>query len=263
LHEAIRWSVFAGGKRIRPAMVFATGRVFGADQSRLVKTAAAVEMIHTYSLIHDDLPSMDDDDMRRGRAACHRQFGEATAILAGDALQALAFQTIAADESLSAEVRVRIVSLLAVNSGTPRGMVSGQQRDLDAEGKMLDPAQIAEIHSQKTGALISAAILAGGIIGGAEEWELVSLNDYAAQLGLLFQITDDLLDATAPTAVLGKTAGKDAASGKATLINNGGIETATRAAREVHENACRAIAAISRNTSPLRALATFVLERRS
>ncbi|MEO7538470.1 MAG: polyprenyl synthetase family protein, partial [Pyrinomonadaceae bacterium] len=135
LHQAIRWSLFGSGKRIRPAIVFATGKTFGARSDQLVRTAAAIEMIHTYSLIHDDLPSMDDDDLRRGRATCHKQFGEATAILAGDVLQTLAFKAIADDESLSVDVRLRLISVIASASGTPLGMVAGQQLDLDAEGK--------------------------------------------------------------------------------------------------------------------------------
>src|SRR5260221_10278126 len=134
LHEAIRWSLFAGGKRIRPAILFAAGRTFGAATESLLRTAAAVEMIHTYSLIHDDLPAMDDDDLRRGKATCHKQFGEATAVLAGDVLQTLAFKAVADDETLTSETRVRLISMLANASGTPSGMVSGQQLDLDAEG---------------------------------------------------------------------------------------------------------------------------------
>src|SRR5436190_2868409 len=146
LHEAIRWSLFAGGKLIRPAILTAVGRTFGAVDEQLMRTAAAVEMIHTYSLIHDDLPSMDDDDMRRGKATCHKQFGEATAILAGDCLQTLAFKTVADDESLSSEIRIKLISLIAEAAGTPTGMVAGQQLDLDAEGQTLGVEEIEQIH---------------------------------------------------------------------------------------------------------------------
>jgi len=215
LHEAIRWSVFAGGKRIRPAILVAVGQTFGAASEDLIRCAAAVEMIHTYSLIHDDLPAMDDDDLRRGRATCHKQFGEATAILAGDVLQTLAFKAIADDDSLTADIRIKVISTLAEASGTPTGMVAGQQLDLDAEGKLLSIDEIERIHEQKTGALISAAAIAGALIGGAADIELTAIKTYAAKVGLLFQITDDLLDVPQATAALGKTAGKDVASQKA------------------------------------------------
>src|SRR5438874_1676653 len=205
LHEAVRWSLFAGGKRIRPSLVIATGRTFGAMDEKLLTAAAAIELIHTYSLVHDDLPAMDDDDLRRGKATCHKQFGEATAILVGDALQALAYKAIANDERLSAEVRVTIISLLAKATGTPAGMVSGQQLDLDAEGQTLSIVEIEQIHSQKTGAVFTAAAKAGAIIGGAGDHEIVAIGNYASRLGLLFQITDDLLDATQETETLGKT----------------------------------------------------------
>src|SRR6266404_3199174 len=224
LHEAIRWSLFAGGKRIRPAILFAAGRTFGAETAQLSRSAAAIEMIHTYSLIHDDLPAMDDDDLRRGKATCHKQFGEATAILAGDALQALAYKTIANDELLSAEVRVTIISILAKATGTPAGMVSGQQLDLDAEGQSLSIAEIEQIHSQKTGAVFTTAAKAGAIIGGAGDHEIVAIGNYASRLGLLFQVTDDLLDATQETETLGKTAGKDAMVEKATFPGHVGID---------------------------------------
>ena len=261
LHEAIRWSIFAGGKRIRPAILTAAGRTFGADDAQLSRTAAAVEMIHTYSLIHDDLPAMDDDDLRRGKATCHKQFGEATAILAGDVLQTLAFKAIADDETLSAETRVRLISILADASGTPSGMVSGQQLDLEAEGKMMSIEAIEQIHRQKTGALISAAAMAGATIGDASDDELTAIKNYGERLGLLFQVTDDLLDVTQKTGTLGKTAGKDEASAKATYPGHYGVEKTRATAAAICDEACDALRSINRDTSFLRELADLVVTR--
>lgn len=261
LHEAIRWSLFPGGKRIRPVIVYAAGEVFGATRENLTNTAAAIEMIHTFSLIHDDLPAMDDDDLRRGRAACHTQFGEATAILAGDVLQTLAFKAIADDLSLSAEMRVLLITLLADTSGTPKGMVAGQQLDLDAEGRTVTLDEIETIHARKTGALISAAATSGAMIGGATIEQLDSIARYAYMLGLLFQITDDILDVTQETAVLGKTAGKDAAANKATYPALLGLDGARDAALKVYREACDALADIDGRIRLLEAIAGRVLSR--
>src|SRR5690349_3252295 len=186
IHQAIRWSVFAGGKRFRPALLLAVGQAFGAPMKMLIKTAAAFEMVHTYSLIHDDLPAMDDDDLRRGRPTCHVRFDEATAILAGDALQTLAFQTIAHDVELSAETRIALISELARAAGTPDGMVAGQALDMEAETRQVNGAELEEIHRLKTGALIAGAARCGAIIGAADEHELAAITRYAAHLGLLF-----------------------------------------------------------------------------
>ena len=261
LHQAIRWSLFAGGKRFRPALLLAAGKTFGADEKKLVRTAAAVEMIHAYSLVHDDLPAMDDDDLRRGRATCHKKFDEATAILAGDALQTLAFQTIAEDETLSFEIRVCLVSELARASGTPLGMVAGQQLDLDGEGKTFSIEDLEAIHERKTGALIAAAARAGALIGAAGENELKAISQYASKLGLLFQITDDLLDVTQTTAVLGKTAGKDAAAAKATYPGFYGVEETAILARDVCAAAIASLDEIKADTLLLESLADFILKR--
>ena len=261
LHEAMRWSVFAGGKRIRPALLLAVGGTFGDVRSQLLKTAAAVEMIHTYSLIHDDLPAMDDDELRRGKATCHRQFGEATAILAGDVLQTLAFNAVANDESLNAETRIKLISLLADASGTPNGMVAGQQLDLDAEGNESSIDLIEKIHRQKTGALISAAATAGAIIGQASDAELAAVAKFAAKLGLLFQITDDLLDVTQATATLGKTAGKDAVAEKATYPGFYGVEKTLTMADTIRDEACGSLSGINRDTSLLSSMADFIVSR--
>src|SRR5215213_2786025 len=241
IHQAIRWSVFAGGKRFRPALLLATGQAFGAAIDSLIKTACAFEMVHTYSLIHDDLPAMDDDDLRRGRPTCHVRFDEATAILAGDALQTLAFQTIAQDEELSSETRIALISELARAAGTPDGMVAGQALDMEAETRQVNSAQLEEIHRLKTGALIVAAARSGAIIGGASESELAAVTSYGAHLGLLFQITDDFLDVTATAEDLGKTPGKDARSNKATYPALHGMEATRSAAVDAHRNACHAL----------------------
>ena len=261
LHSAIRWSVFAGGKRFRPALVLAAGATFGATSEQLLRTACAFEMIHTYSLIHDDLPSMDDDDLRRGRPTCHIKFGEATAILAGDALQALAFETIAEDKSLSAEFRIRIIAELSRAAGTPSGMVSGQARDLDGESRTVDAASLDQIHLQKTGALISAAARCGAIIGGANEAELRAVSEYGANLGLLFQITDDLLDVTASASAMGKTPGKDARASKATYPAVHGIEATRRQIDSVRQLASHAATSINRPAELLISIVDLIAER--
>ncbi len=263
LHRAIRWSLFAGGKRFRPALVLAVGEEFGAKKENLLSAAAAIEMIHTYSLVHDDLPAMDDDDLRRGRATCHRKFDEATAILAGDVLQTLAFQAVSEDENISAEIRLRLVSELARAAGTPTGMVAGQQLDSEAEGKKISIEDLEKIHHSKTGAVICGAARAGAIISEASEKELEAVSNYASNLGLLFQITDDLLDVTQTTAVLGKTAGKDSVAAKATYPGFYGVEESSKLARRVCAEACAALQEINKNTDLLKELAYFVLNRKS
>src|SRR3954469_8857230 len=263
VHAAIRWSLFAPAKRFRPLLVFAAGESFGATPERLLRTACAFELIHTYSLIHDDLPAMDDDDLRRGRPTCHVKFGEATAILAGDALQALAFQTIAEDETLDAPLRVSLVALLARASGTPDGMVAGQAHDLSAEARAdVSGEELELIHRRKTGALIAASARAGALVAGASESEAEALTRYALDLGLLFQITDDLLDVTASAEDLGKTPGKDALSQKATYPALSGLEAEPARERAVHEHACSALDTLDRPAPMLRGIARLVLERR-
>jgi geranylgeranyl diphosphate synthase, type II len=263
VHSAIRWSVFAGGKRFRPALLLATGRTFGAKADDLMRAACALEMIHTYSLIHDDLPSMDNDELRRGRPTCHIKFGEATAILAGDALQSLAFQTIAEDERLSPDLRVQLVAEIARAAGTPEGMVAGQAHDLDAESRDVSNAELERIHHHKTGALIRAAARCGGMIAGVDESELKAIADYGTNLGLLFQITDDLLDVVATAEDLGKTPGKDARSRKATYPALYGIEATQAQLEVVHGAACDALERIERPTLLLRSIADFIRERQA
>jgi geranylgeranyl pyrophosphate synthase len=264
VHAAIRWSLFAPAKRFRPLLVFAAGESFGATPERLLRTACAFELIHTYSLVHDDLPAMDDDELRRGRPTCHVKFGEATAILAGDALQALAFQSVAEDEALDASLRVSLVALLARASGTPAGMVAGQAHDLSAEARAdVTVEELERIHRRKTGALIAASARAGAMVAGANERDAEAVTRYAIDLGLLFQITDDLLDVTASAAELGKTPGKDARSQKATYPALYGLEAARALARQVHARACAALDDLQTPTPMLRGLARLVLERRA
>ena len=261
LHAAIRWSVFAGGKRFRPALLLAVGETFGAASESLIATACALEMIHTYSLVHDDLPSMDNDDLRRGRPTCHVRFGEATAILAGDALLTMAFKTIAEDDKLPAAKRVRLISEIARAAGTPEGMVAGQAYDLEAEARPVAADELETIHRLKTGALIAAAARCGAIIAEASPAELAAVTDYAGQLGLLFQITDDLLDVTATAEAIGKTPGKDARSRKATYPALHGIEATRNYLASTHAAACDPLDRVERPTDLLRAIAGFILER--
>lgn len=263
VHAAIRWSVFAGGKRFRPALLLATGQTLGASTDDLLRTACALEMIHTYSLIHDDLPSMDNDDLRRGRPTCHIKFGEATAILAGDALQALAFQTLAEDERLAPAVRVRLIAEVARAAGTPQGMVAGQALDLDAESRDVTREELDRIHHRKTGALIRAAARCGAIIAGVSENDLEAITEYAGHLGLLFQITDDLLDVTATAEDLGKTPGKDARSRKATYPAIFGIEATQEQSKFIHHATCKALDRTDRPTDLLRSVADFILGRQA
>ena len=261
IHHAIRWSVFAGGKRFRPALLLGVGQAFSAPVEALIRTACAFEMVHTYSLIHDDLPAMDDDDLRRGRPTCHVRFDEATAILAGDALQTLAFQTIAEDVALDAETRIALISELARAAATPDGMVAGQALDMEAETRQVSQAQLEEIHRLKTGALIKAAARCGAIIGRANDDELAAITSYGSHLGLLFQITDDFLDVTATAEDLGKTPGKDARSNKATYPALHGMEETRLAAIDAHRDACETLDQIDRPTEVLKHIADFILHR--
>ena len=261
IHHAIRWSVFAGGKRFRPALLLAVGQAFSAPVEALIRTACAFEMVHTYSLIHDDLPAMDDDDLRRGRPTCHVRFDEATAILAGDALQTLAFQTIAEDVGLDAETRIALIAELASAAATPDGMVAGQALDMEAETRQVSRAQLEEIHRLKTGALIKAAARCGAIIGRASDSELAAVTSYGSHLGLLFQITDDFLDVTATAEDLGKTPGKDARSNKATYPALHGMEETRDAAVRAHRDACHALDQLDRPTDVLQKIADFILHR--
>jgi farnesyl diphosphate synthase len=255
LHEAMRYAALGGGKRVRPLLCHAAGEIFGADAARLDAPACAVEMIHVYSLVHDDLPCMDDDVLRRGKPTCHVEFDEATALLVGDALQALAFQVLA-DHGGSAAM----MALLAHAAGS-RGMAGGQAIDLAAVGKALTLEELEFMHIHKTGALIRAAVLLGAQTGGADADAQRQLGQFAARAGLLFQVVDDILDAEASTATLGKTAGKDAAQNKPTYVSLLGIARAKDKAAELRTDAKAALAGFGARAGRLAALTDYIAER--
>ena len=260
LRDAMRWSLFGGGKHFRPALLFAVGRTFGAADERLVRTAASIEMLHTYSLIHDDLPSMDDDDLRRGRETCHKKFGEATAILAGDALQALSFQAIAEDTRLPIQTRLNLVTGL---SRAAAKMVVGQQADLEAEGKSLSLSEVEAIHANKTGALIEFSAAAGGMIAEVSDSKQKDIEELGKTVGLLFQITDDLLDVTQSTEQLGKTAGKDVASRKATYPSLLGIENTSKTILDLQASARESADRLAGDTGILNSIVDYLADRSS
>lgn len=263
IHSAMRHSVFAGGKRLRPILCFEAGRVFGDGSEDLLRRAAALELIHTYSLIHDDLPALDNDDLRRGKPSCHKAFGEATAILAGDALLTLAFEVLASDGSPPAEIRLQVIRELAHAIGTRAGMVGGQVVDLEASDREVDEARLEYIHSSKTGALIRMSTRAGALYAGAGLQDSERLSLYGSKVGLAFQIADDLLDEASSTEALGKTAGKDARQHKATYPALFGIEESRRTARRLAEEASAAIRPFGDAGARLREIAFYLIERTS
>lgn len=263
IHEAMRYSIFAGGKRLRPTLVIATGEVFDANEQALLSAACALEMIHTYSLIHDDLPAMDNDDLRRGRPTNHKVYGDAIAILAGDALLTQAFITLAQLEGVSAETKVRVITEVAQAAGTVNALIGGQVLDIQNEGRAVTAAELDAIHRAKTGALIRCCVRVGAIIGGASESDLHLLTEYAEKSGLAFQVADDVLDATATSEELGKTAGKDEASQKATYVALYGIDAARQRAEQLCQEAIAAVQNIGRDTTQLEAIARFIVERKN
>jgi farnesyl diphosphate synthase len=261
LHEAMRYAVLGGGKRVRPLLAFAAGEVSGADVGRVQHAAAAVELIHAYSLVHDDMPAMDDDALRRGKPTVHVEFDEATALLVGDALQSLAFDILASQPLADdAATQLKMVQLLAQASGS-RGMAGGQAIDLASVGKPLDLTELEFMHIHKTGALIRAAVLLGAHCGSLDEAAHTSLDHYAKCIGLAFQVVDDVLDAEASTATLGKTAGKDAADNKPTYVSLLGVTRARELAQELRADAHAALAGLGAPAERLRQLADFVVER--
>ncbi len=257
LAEAVRYSALGGGKRLRPALAFAAAEACGSDRSLALPAAAAVEMIHTYSLIHDDLPAMDDDDFRRGRPTSHKVFGEALAILAGDALLTQAFEVLAAAEAITPSRRVEIVREIAAAGGAA-GLVGGQVADLEGEGRELTLPELEFIHARKTGALILASARAGAIAAGADAAALAAVSEYARRVGLCFQIVDDLLDVEGDPAATGKGTGRDTTHRKATFPAIFGIEASRQRAAELVGEALAAVAAFGPEAEPLRALARFV-----
>jgi farnesyl diphosphate synthase len=263
LHAAMRYSVLGGGKRIRPALVFATARALGLSEDEVEAAACAVELVHVYSLVHDDLPAMDDDDLRRGRPTCHKAFDEATALLVGDALQPLAFQLLACDPALPASpaIRLRLIDILAQAIGT-FGMAGGQAIDLAVQGKRLDIGQVEDMHARKTGAVIRASVLMAAECAPPVDATLyVALTRFAAAVGLAFQIQDDLLDVTGDAATLGKATGADVERAKPTHPAVIGIAASQQRVRLLHTQAINALAPFGERAESLRSLAHWLLSR--
>lgn len=263
LHEAMRYATLGGGKRIRPLLCHATGDLFQANLNTLDTASIAVELVHAYSLVHDDLPCMDDDVLRRGKPTCHVAFDEATALLAGDALQTLAFQVLSQDSlDIQPRYQVAMISLLATASGS-RGMAGGQAIDLAATNQQLTLAELELMHIHKTGALIRASVLLGAHCGQASAADMEKLSHFATRLGLLFQVVDDMLDAEGDTATLGKTAGKDAMQHKSTYVSLLGLSEAKAFAHNLLTESHQALTAFGERANRLHALADLVAKRNS
>ncbi|AKU22513.1 polyprenyl synthetase family protein [Massilia sp. MB5] len=263
LHEAMRYALLGGGKRVRPLLVYAAGNLFGADAAALSRAAAALEMIHAYSLVHDDMPCMDDDALRRGKPTVHIAYDEATALLVGDALQAQAFAVLAEADTLPPARQVAMLRLLAQAAGSA-GMCGGQAIDLASVGLSLTLQQLEQMHQLKTGALLRASVVLGALAGkDLDAAELQALNDYSRAIGLAFQVVDDILDATADSATLGKTAGKDAADNKPTYVSILGLEPSQALAEKLRLDAHAALAPFGDNAQRLRELADLIVQRKA
>ncbi len=263
LHKAMRYSVFAGGKRLRPVLVIAGAEAVGGTAEQVMPTACALEMIHTYSLVHDDLPAMDNDDFRRGVPTNHKVFGEAIAILAGDALLTLAFRLVADNARTAAPGAVQAVVADVADAAGHAGMVAGQVEDLEAEGRQVGADTLDYIHVHKTGALIRTSLRVGAMLCDATAEQVRALSVAGANLGLAFQIVDDILDVVASSAELGKTAGKDQIQQKATFPAIHGLEASRARARSLIEEAEQALTAFGPRAEPIRALGRFILERKA
>ncbi len=261
IHKAMRYSVFAGGKRVRPILVLASGESLGGKREVLLQLGACIEMMHTYSLIHDDLPALDNDDLRRGLPTCHKVFGDAMAILAGDALMTRSYQILADLPEIPDAVRIGIIRELAVATGTVGGMIGGQVVDLESEGKPITRGLLEYIHDSKTGALLRACVRCGALAAGAGEKESEALAQFGRKIGRVFQIVDDILDVTSSSEVLGKTAGKDAKVKKATYPALYGIEASRKRAEELASSALKDIGDFGEKADALRSLAKFIVSR--
>lgn len=262
LHEAMQYAAMDGGKRVRPLLVYAAGELFDAPRDAIERAAAAVEMIHVYSLVHDDMPCMDDDDLRRGKPTVHKHYDEATALLVGDALQAQAFEVLAGG-TLAAERRVAMVALLARAAGS-LGMCGGQAIDLASVGLMLTLPELEQMHKLKTGALLRASVMLGATAGKSlAAQEEVALSAYAAAIGLAFQVVDDILDATEDSATLGKTAGKDAANNKPTYVSLLGLDASLALAEKLRQDAHQALLPFGGTAGRLRDIADLIVRRKA
>jgi len=263
IHRAMRHSVFAGGKRLRPILCLESGRLLGGDEKCLLRLGSALELIHTYSLIHDDLPALDNDDLRRGKPTCHRAFGEATAILAGDALLTLAFEAIASPGPPPEASKLRVIQELAHAIGTRGGMVGGQVIDLETTGRETDAKTLEYIHSAKTAAFIRAAVRCGALYAQAVEDDLARVSTYGQKVGLAFQIVDDLLDVLGSQEAMGKSVGKDERQHKATYPALHGIEESRRIASQLVQEACAALEPYGSRAQTLQGIAQFLIVRNS
>ncbi|MDH7482262.1 MAG: polyprenyl synthetase family protein [Armatimonadota bacterium] len=262
LFRAMRYSVLDGGKRIRPVLVLAACEAVGGDSEKALPTACAVEFIHSFSLIHDDLPALDNDDFRRGKPTNHKVFGEAMAMLAGDALLALAFETITKTEGVPANTILDVTRRIAAAAGTG-GMVVGQVVDMESEGRKIELETLEFMHSHKTGALIEACIVCGGLLGGATSEQLAALSLYGRKIGLAFQIVDDILDLEGEQEKLGKTVGSDLRKQKSTFPAILGLEKSKEKALQVTQEALKALESFDMRAEPLRAIARFIVERKT
>ncbi len=263
IHRAMRYSLFAGGKRIRPILCLAAAEAIAATAPGVETAACALEFIHTYSLIHDDLPALDNDDYRRGKLTCHKVFGEAMAILAGDSLLTLAFETLAAMDSVADDRKTRMIHELATASGTVGGMIGGQVADLEGEGKPPDAQLLESIHRAKTGALLRASVRMGAIYAGAGAAQLDAISRFGEHIGLAFQIVDDILDVEESSQALGKTAGKDAQQQKITFPAVYGLEESRRMAQEERQRAHASLAILAPRAVRLLALADLIVQRKA
>jgi len=262
LAEAMHYAIFNGGKRVRPILVFAAAEALGAEASQAVDAACALEMVHAYSGVHDELPAMDDDDLRRGKPTCHIAFDEATAILAGDSLQCFAFEVLTESDlpAMTDNIKLSMIRTLAKASGTI-GMAGGQALDLASEGKQLTLEELETVHRHKTGCLIRASVSMGGMIAQGNKQQMQALDQYADAIGLAFQVQDDILDIISDTETLGKQQGADIALNKATYPNILGLEAAKQLAQDLNQKAQSALASFDKNALPLRALANYIVSR--
>lgn len=263
IHQAMRYSVFAGGKRLRPILCLESGRLFGGEEESLLRLASALELIHTYSLIHDDLPALDNDDLRRGKPSCHRAFGEAMAILAGDALLTRAFEVLSSSEPPCEGCKLRVIHTLTRAIGTRGGMVAGQVADLEAAGQKTDATTLEFIHSAKTGAFMRVAVRVGALYADASESDLERVTRYGEKVGLAFQIADDLLDVLGSKEAVGKTVGKDGKQQKATYPALYGVEESRRIASQLVQEACELLRPYGSGAEKLQGIAHFLIARKS
>lgn len=260
LAKAMNYSLMAGGKRLRPILIMAAADALGVDGEKFLRLSTSIEFIHTYSLIHDDLPAMDNDDYRRGKLTNHKVFGEALAILAGDALLTMAFEIIATDKNVAAETKVKIITEMSKAAGA-EGMVGGQVIDMQSENKKIDIQTLKQMHAAKTGALFCAAIRSGAILAGADEKQLANLTEYARQFGLAFQITDDILDVVGDEKTIGKSVGSDEKNHKSTYVTLGSLESAKALAQEAVDKAKASLVDFGENAEFLRALVDYLITR--